>query len=285
MQIKPEEIINYYDSCEQDYRLFWNLDQSMALHAGYWDESTKTLKDALRRENEILAKEAKVQPSDRVLDAGCGVGGSSIFLAKTYGCEVMGITLSEQQAKTATENARKYAVSDLVQFKVMDFTNTAFADESFDVVWGMESICHAGDKLKFVNEAYRLLKPGGRLIIADGFSNAGKVYDAKEETRMRKWLKGWGVERLEGVEMFFDHLKKAGFNAISYRNITNHVAPSSKRLFFISFPATILSKVGEWFGVRKKVQTDNIRAAYHQYTTLRESLWEYGIFSAYKTKD
>lgn len=284
MQIKPEEIIDYYDSCEQDYRLFWNLDRSMAMHAGYWDESTQNLEDALRHENEVLAKDAKIQRTDRVLDAGCGVGGSAIYLAKTIGCEVVGITLSAHQVKMAEDNAFKHGVGGLSTFKVMDFSKTEFEDASFDVVWGLESVCHAPDKQKFVNEAFRLLKPGGRLIVADGFSKARRDLHGTEQKRMARWLRGWGVERLAGVDAFFNYLKEAGYGAISYRNVTRNVVPSSKRLFLISFPATVLSTLGEWFGVRSKVQTDNILAAYHQYTTLRDGLWEYGIFSAYKSR-
>lgn len=285
MQIKPEEIVEYYDSCEEDYRTYWNLDRSMAMHAGYWDETTQSLEEALAKENEILAREAKITATDKVLDAGCGVGGSAIYLAKTIGCKVAGITLSAQQAASARENAVKMGVDGLVQFEVMDFCRTTFPDASFDVVWGIESVCHAQDKELFVKEAYRLLKKGGRLIIADGFSTGNDLLSKDEALRMKKWLRGWGVERLEGVQTFFDYLKGSGFDAISFRNITRNVVPSSKRLFYISFPATFMSKLGEWFGVRKKIQTDNIRAAYHQYTTLRDGLWEYGIFCAYKWED
>ena len=79
MRSKKSAIVEYYDTCEGDYRIFWDLDRSLAMHAGYWDSETKTLADALKRENEILAELAGVTSSDYVLDAGCGVGGSSIF--------------------------------------------------------------------------------------------------------------------------------------------------------------------------------------------------------------
>lgn len=282
MQNNLEEIVNYYDLCEVDYRRYWNLDQSMAMHAGYWDETTSTLEEALERENAILAREAQIGPTDRVLDAGCGVGGSSIYLARTIGCEVVGITVSAHQVETARLNALKCGVAGKVTFQEKDYCHTDFPDASFDVIWGIESVCHAKDKGLFAREAFRLLKPGGRLIMADGFSNGERKLSAAENLRMGKWLKGWGVDQLESVDGFFKAFKEAGFSTISYRDITQHVVPSSKRLFLISFPATLLSKLGEWFGLRKRIQTDNIRAAYHQYTTLREGLWEYGFFCVYK---
>ncbi|HEV8052164.1 MAG TPA: methyltransferase domain-containing protein [Parachlamydiaceae bacterium] len=281
MQSKVKEIVDYYNSCETDYRTFWDLDRSMAMHAGFWDHQTTTLHDALARENEVLAEFAEIQPHERVLDAGCGIGGSSLFLAKRYGCQVTGITLSEHQVETAKANASKHGVEALVNFEVMDFCQTTFPDASFDVVWGLESICHAEDKLLFVKEAYRLLKKGGRLIMADGFG-AKHSYTPKEGHGMHQWLKGWGVESLETKQAFRNHFMSTGFSEVTYRNVTANVMPSSKRLYWISFPASVVSKLGEWLGVRSKVQTQNIRAAYYQYTTLKNGLWEYGIFCAHK---
>lgn len=281
MQSKTDEIVEYYNTCETDYRTFWDLDRSMAMHAGFWDHRTTTLHEALARENEVLAEMAEIKSHERVLDAGCGIGGSSIFLAKHFGCQVTGITLSDHQVQVATANAKKHGVEALVNFETMDFCRTRFPDATFDVVWGLESICHADDKFLFVKEAYRILKKGGRLIMADGFGMK-ESYTLKEKYGMRQWLHGWGVESLDTQQAFRRYLKDSGFSDVSYSNVTDNVMPSSKRLYWISFPALVFSKVGEWVGVRTKVQTQNILAAYYQYTTLKSGLWEYGIFCAHK---
>lgn len=281
MQQQANQIIDYYDACECDYRTFWDLERSMAMHAGFWDHKTSTLAEALARENEMLAEYAQIKPHERVLDAGCGVGGSSIFLAKNIGCEVTGITLSAKQVETAQKFAQKHGVASRAAFEKMDFCNTTFPDASFDVVWGIESICHAEDKVLFVKEAYRLLKKGGRLIMADGFGMKDE-YTKVQSQEMRHWLNGWGVEALETQAKFVQHFNHAGFCDVAYRNMTPYVIPSSKRLHRISFPAIAMSKVGEWIGLRTPIQTKNLWAAYYQYITLKKGLWEYGIFQANK---
>jgi tocopherol O-methyltransferase len=277
-----EEIIAYYDSCEFDYRLLWDLDYSHAMHVGYWDEHTRTLRDALRRENEILAERASIQESDRILDAGCGVGGSSFYLAQKYGCEVVGITLSAKQAATARLQAEKARIYPQPTFEVMDYTATHFPDQSFDVVWAIESLCHAKDKHQFVKEAMRLLKKNGRLIIADGFAMQS-AYVGDEASEMQRWLKAWGVDSLETIDSFYSFLLEEGFTNISYENITTHVMPSSKRLYWYSWPAIGLSKCLELLGLRSSRQTENIYGARFQYITLKKSLWQYGIFKAEKS--
>lgn len=281
MTNKTQTIVEYYDNCETDYRLFWDLDRSLAMHAGYWDNTTKTLNDALRRENEVLAEMAQIKKSDRVLDAGCGVGGSSLFLARKIGCPVVGISLSDKQIAKANNLASKESFTNTPEFLVMDFTKTSFPSSSFDVIWGIESVCHAANKDAFIREAHRLLKPGGRLIVADGFGQDSTL-NKSERRHMSYWLNGWGVDALESVPTFQKHLETQGFQQITYRNITENVMPSSKRLYYISFPALVYSKLGEWTGLRKKIQTDNIWGAYYQYTTLKKNLWEYGIFMASK---
>lgn len=276
---RNDEIANYYDNCESDYRLLWDLNRSHALHAGYWDQTTLTLHDALVRENEILAEIAKIKPTDHVLDAGCGIGGSSIYLAEKYQCQVTGITISTKQVETATTLAKQRHSSPCPQFFVMDFTKTTFPDKSFDVIWGIESICHAQDKEAFIKEASRLLKPGGRLVIADGFATT-KAYSAKEALWMQYWLNGWGVDDLETSTAFEVHLKKWGFHTITRQNITANILPSSKRLFLYSFPAIALSKLGEWVRLRNKIQTNNLWSALYQHLSLKRNLWSYEIFYA-----
>ena len=283
MKTPHETIIDYYDTCESDYRLFWDLDKSLAMHAGYWDDTTKNLRDALRRENEILAELATIQPTERVLDAGCGIGGSTLFLAQNYGCKAVGISLSEKQILKATELAKKRSLTDLAAFEVRDFTRTGFDNASFDVIWGLESVCHAQDKRTFINEAFRLLKPGGRLVVADGFFSSTTQQSEKQQNEMKIWLRGWGCDSLESVDAFHGFLAASGFKNVTYHDITKNVIPSSKQLFYISLPTLVLSKLGEYVGLRTEAQTQNIRAAYYQYTTLKRGLWEYGIFLAKKT--
>jgi len=279
--ISKEQIVNYYDSAEIDYKLIWNLRESRALHFGYWDDQVKNFREALGRENEVLAEIAHIKSSDIVLDAGCGVGGSSIFLAKKFGCKVIGITLSQKQADMATKNAQESGVASNTKFLVVDFENMTFPDGKFDVVWGIESICHANSKKKFIEDSYRILKPSGRLIVADGFTTRSHFTDEEKNT-MQKWLSGWGVNFLETKENFEAFSAKIGFQKISFTDVTKNVMPSSKRLYKYSFPAMFFGKIAEFLRLRTKIQTGNIIAARYQHTALLSGLWKYGIFYAEK---
>ncbi len=162
-------LVEYYNKTYKDYRVFYGLDKTLSIHFGYYDDNNKTQDKAVINMNKVLASISKITVDDVVLDAGCGIGGSSIWLAKNIGCKVIGITLSERQAFLASKLAQKNNVSNLVQFFVKDFTSTKFPPNSFDVVWGLESICYAKNKRDFLSEARRILKKGGRIIVADGF--------------------------------------------------------------------------------------------------------------------
>ncbi|MBO6971556.1 MAG: methyltransferase domain-containing protein [Prochlorococcus marinus CUG1431] len=106
----------------------------------------------------------KLPKGSRILDVGCGIGGSSRILAKYYGFNVTGITISPAQVKRARE-----LTSDELNcnFQVMDALDLKFADGSFDAVWSVEAGAHMNDKNKFADEMLRTLRPGGFLALAD----------------------------------------------------------------------------------------------------------------------
>jgi len=82
---------------------------------------------------------SKVTSATSMVDVGCGIGGSSRYIARKFGCSARGITLSPKQAKRANEITEKAGLGGTVSFQVADALAQPFADNSFDLVWSMES--------------------------------------------------------------------------------------------------------------------------------------------------
>jgi len=108
---------------------------------------------------------AELAPGQSVLDVGCGIGGSTRHIARRFGCSGRGITLSPVQANRAQELSNEQGLGDRLGFEVADALRMPFADNSFDLIWSLESGEHMPDKATFVSELTRVLKPGGKLII------------------------------------------------------------------------------------------------------------------------
>lgn len=275
-----KHIEKYYDDCHKDYKRVWHLDRCMAMHMGFWDDKTTRLRNALIRENEVLAEQAGVTSNDRVLDAGCGVGGSAIFLAAKYGCNVTGITLSTQQVRYANDYAEHHHVGGLTAFIVADYTKTPFPENSFDLVWAIESVCHAKDKNDFLREAYLLLKKGGRIIIADFFQSKHSM-KKEESALLRKSFSGWAFAP-EIDTVFHEGLKEQNFRNITEWDGTSLVYKPSKRLYLCSFPAFIVDWLERILKKRGFMEKDNVIAAHYQFVGLKKGLWKYKIFHAEK---
>jgi len=133
-----------------------------------------SIKDKIIRGTNLLLDEiikfAGFNIEDRPLyglDLGCGLGGTSIYLANKLHFTMLGITITESQIPIAMKNIKKYKVEDKVKIKYGDGTNLNFGNEIFDFVIMIEVAMHIKEKEKLFNEIYRVLKTGGKLIMAD----------------------------------------------------------------------------------------------------------------------
>ena len=257
------------------------------LHYGYWEDGhcegvqRKDHRDALERMNAVMAESARITPEDAVLDAGCGIGGSTVWLARELDCQVTGVTLCEQHIPLAEGFARKNDVDHLCQFFCKDFADTDFDPASFDVVWVLESSCYAVDKQKLIKEAARLLKPGGRLVIADGFLQKTELSEDEQEM-LNRWMLGWAVPSVLNRKEFRRHVEESGFQEISFVEITDNIMPGSLRMHQV---AKIIYPVALWshrLGVCSEQASNHWYSALNQYHFFAEGISCYGIFSARK---
>jgi cyclopropane fatty-acyl-phospholipid synthase-like methyltransferase len=275
------EIARYYDLSEVHYRRIWNLDKSRSLHYGYWDASVKNFHEALLNINKILAEAAAIREGENILDAGCGVGGSSIWLAKEKNCMVTGISLNENQINKAIALAKTFGVTERTLFEKRDYTDTLYPGNSFDIVWAIESVCYADDKNDFLKEAYRVLRPGGRLIIADFFKM--KDLNPHESDQVKKWAACWAINDFSTKEDFDNKLNQNCFHDIVWQNATDAIMPSAKKLYRSYFLGIIGAKFYQFFNSHAtELGKNSVQSAYLQYQTLKRGLWKYQIVKAVK---
>ena len=275
-----KEIQTYYEECNRDYEIVLQLKNMMALHYGYWDENTLTHRQALWNNNYQIAKHAQIKKSDVVLDAGCGVGGTSIFMANHIGCKVQGISLSPFQVEQANKNKQDHDRHNLTEFSLQNYCHTNFEDNTFDVVFAMESALYSEPKDLFLKEAFRVLKPGGRLLVSDYFMKAHN--DPKGAEIVRKWAKTWVVSDFIYEKSYLEDLAKIGYINVMSDDASDNIFPSIKLLHRSYYPGIFISRVSNAFGRRTAAQVENSKSGKYQYQAYRRGLWRYKYLLAFK---
>ncbi len=220
-----DKIKNFYDASSGLWEQVWGEH----MHHGYYGADGKTRKDRKQAQIDLIEeclRWANVQSAGQILDVGCGIGGSSLYLAEKYSASVAGITLSPVQVNRATQRAEAADLSQRVSFQVADALAMPFPDESFDLVWSMESGEHMPDKPQFLQECYRVLKPGGKfLMITWCHRPTPPALTPDEQQHLEKIYRVYCLPYVISLPEYAQIAQEAGFEAIQTADWSEAVAP------------------------------------------------------------
>jgi sarcosine/dimethylglycine N-methyltransferase len=171
MSAKPSEAVavarDYYNSNDAD-NFYYEVWGGEDIHIGLYRSSEESIAVASARTVATMAHElGTITEATRIADFGAGYGGSARWLARTYGCGVSCVNLSEVQNERNREITQAAGLSHLIDIHDASFEDAPLADACFDYVWSQDSLLHAGDRARVLDEAGRILKPEGELIFTD----------------------------------------------------------------------------------------------------------------------
>ena len=276
MDANHQKVIKYYTNPETRLGFNWVLWGSK--HFGFYPSGKA---DIAEKEAQVLlqdqvANNLGLKSNQIVLDAGCGQGVVSTYLAKKSGAKIFGITLVPFEVKRAQKLAKKLGVQDKTNYQTMDYMATNFPDNYFDAIYTTETLSHSPDIGKTIIEFFRILKPGGKIALFEYTLAPDKQFTEWEMKMLDIVIEGSAMMGLKDFrhDQFTDVVKKTGFENVKQQNVSNNIRPSFYRLYKLS---KLPYKLIKLFRLQKYFI--NTTAGYEYYKLLDKGLFRYCIFT------
>ena len=292
-----DTVAREYDSWADDGILEYYWGEH--IHLGWY--SPQEMKDGYKKKDFIEAKYdfisemmkfGNIDPADyaesgaKVLDVGCGFGGTSRYLAKALGprSHVTGITLSPKQVERGTQLAQEQGVAANTNFTVMDALDMKFPDNTFDVVWACESGEHMPDKKRYISEMMRVLKPGGKFVMAcwSQRDDSEVPFDKRDKRDLQYLYEEWTHPYFISIPAWTKLMEETGvMGPIKTANWVDETIASWRHSVWVG----IFDPRGWIF--KPKTYYKCVRDAYcleRMHRAFKRGLMEYGMFAAEKKK-
>ncbi|MDZ4288490.1 MAG: class I SAM-dependent methyltransferase, partial [Prosthecobacter sp.] len=214
--VSSGDVARHYDQLDRFYREIWGDH----VHHGLWRTGRETPDEATRALVDAVMQKAQLAPGMAVCDLGCGYGFTARILARECGVQVMGLTISAAQHRYAQE-ATAPAVNPV--FLMEDWMHNQRPAESFDALIAIESTEHMADKQRVFSEAYRVLKPGGRLVVCAWL--AGENPRPWQQRHLLEPICREGRMPSLGAERDYRHwMTEAGFRVRETEDVSDRVS-------------------------------------------------------------
>ncbi|WP_019854501.1 class I SAM-dependent methyltransferase [Actinopolyspora mortivallis] len=250
---------DYYNSEDAD-NFYYHVWGGNDIHVGLYQTPQEDIATASERTVQRMADKVEINSSTRILDLGAGYGGAARYLARTYGCHVTCLNLSEVENQRNREITRAEGLEHLIEVADGSFEDIPYQDNAFDIVWSQDSFLHSGDRGRVLEEVVRVLKPKGSVLFTDPMAA-----DSANKNDLGPILDRLHLDSLGSPGFYRKELARLGLQNIEFEDLSEYLPVHYGRVLEVleSREKELAEFIGEEYrthmktGLRNWVQAGN----------------------------